>query len=125
MECLKWVIAFLSTRLKINFFFNKTLEREEAEEKARKEKEEKEREYRERIARMDELERKRREREKEIEEKENLSRSKPETDRDGPTRPVDRDRDGDQWGPPRRDMKDERGEPHVARLLALFSQEPS
>ena len=94
-------------------------EREEAEEKARKEKEEKEREYRERVARMDELERKRREREKEIEEKESLSRNKPETGRDGPARPLDRDRDG--WGPPRRDMKDERGEPHVARLLALFS----
>ena len=93
------------------------LEREEAEEKARKEKEEKEREYRERVARMDELERKRREREKEIEEKENLSRNKPETGRDGPARPLDRDRDGDRgWGPPRRDMKDERGEPH-----ALFS----
>ena len=92
------------------------LEREEAEEKTRKEKEEKEREYRERIARMDELERKRRER-----EKENLSRNKPETGRDGPARPLDRDRDGDRWGPPRRDMKDERGESHIARLFALFS----
>lgn len=95
------------------------LEREEAEEKARKEKEEKEREYRERIARLDELERKRREREKEIEEKETLSHNKPETDQDGPPRPVDRDIDGDRWGPPRRDMKDERGE--LARLLTLFS----
>ena len=97
-------------------------ELEEAEEKARKEKEDKEREYREHIARLDELERKRREREKEIEEKETLSRSKPETDRDGPARPVERDRDGgDRWRPPRREMKDERGELHVARLFTLFS----
>lgn len=102
MECLKWVIC-------LSF----PLERDQAEEKARKEKEEKEREYRERVARMDELERKRREREKEIEEKENLSRNKLETGRDGPARPLDRDRDGDRWGPPRRDMKDEKGEPHV------------
>lgn len=97
------------------------LELEEAEEKARKEKEEKEREYREHIARLDELERKRREREKEIEEKETLSLGKPETDRDGPARPMERDRDGDRWRPSRRDIKDERGKLHVARLFTLFS----
>jgi len=105
--------------LKIFFLFILTLELEEAEEKARKEKEEKEREYREHIARLDELERKRREREKEIEEKETLSQGKPETDRDGPA--MERDRDGDRWRPSRRDIKDERGELHVARLFTLFS----
>lgn len=93
-------------------------EREEAEEKARKEKEEKEREYREKIAKLDELERKRKEREKEIEEKEALSRNKLGPERDGPYKPMDRDRD--RWGPPRRE---ERGE--QACLYILFCQEPS
>lgn len=80
------------------------IEREEADEKARIEKEEKEREYRERVAKLDEMERKRREREKEIEEK-NQRGSRPDSERDGPSKGLERDRDRDRYGPPRREEK--------------------
>ncbi|KAJ7328582.1 Eukaryotic translation initiation factor 3 subunit A [Desmophyllum pertusum] len=96
-------------------------EREEAEESVRKEKEEKEREYREKVARMDEVERKRREREKEIEERQAEPRNRPDTDRDGPYRAMDRDKD--RWGPPRRDMKDEKDEKEEPRGGAPWRRE--
>ncbi|XP_073238688.1 eukaryotic translation initiation factor 3 subunit A-like isoform X4 [Porites lutea] len=78
-------------------------EREEREEAERKEKEEKEREYQERIARLNEMERKKREREKEIEER--------EAARERDMRDGDNRDNRDRWGPPRRDVKDERESP--------------
>lgn len=101
-----WRVAGKNER-RFSLFF--ALEREEAEEKARKEKEEKEREYREKVAKLDELERKRRQREKEIAEKE--IRGRPDSERDGPPRPMERDKD--RWGPPRREVKDEKGSNHL------------
>ena len=50
------------------------------------------------------MERKRREREKEIEEREQRA-SRPDSERDGPPRGLERDRDRDRLGPPRRDEK--------------------
>ena len=88
-------------------------EREEAEEAARKEKEKKDQEYQEKIAKLDEMERKRKEREKEIEERESASRAR---DR-GTDGPGYREGDRDRWGPPpRREMRDERGEESLLPL---------
>ena len=106
--------TLIDLRTSNSFEKHSVLEREEREEAERKEKEEKEREYRERVAKLDEIERKRKEREREIEERESASRI---SDRD---RPGYRDRDSDRWGPPRKDIRDERGKSAIWNIVLHY-----